>query len=120
VLARDQTPLPLAECTGQLQTAEKCWPEWEMGKQEVACNSEQISETASTLSWLSDQVESSPHASSGAEAQMVDALSLARSYVVEIAVHRSLGLSDSEAIAATARRELRPGCVQHFDSTSFN
>ena len=91
-----------------------------MGKQEVACNSEQISETASTLSWLSDQVESSPHGSSGAEAQMVDALSLARSYVVEFAVHRSLGLSDSEAIAATARRELRPGCVQHFDSTSFN
>ena len=91
-----------------------------MGKQEHACSSERISETASTLSWLSDQVESSPHAAGSNEAHMVDALSLARSYVVEFAVHRSLGLSDSEAIAATARRQLRPGCVQHFDTTSFN
>ena len=76
--------MPLAECTEQLQTAEKCWPEWEMGKQEHACSSERISETASTLSWLSDQVESSPHAAGSNEAHMVDALSLARSYVVDL------------------------------------
>ena len=87
-----------------------------MEKQESACSSGRISETASTLSWLSDQVESSPHAAGSNEAQMVDALSLARSYVVEFAVHRALGLSDSEAIAATARRELRPGCIEHSSS----
>jgi len=91
-----------------------------MGKQEPACSQERISETASTLGWLSEQADCSPHTAGGVEAQMVVALSLARSYVVEFAVHRSLGLNDSEAIAATARRELRPGCVEHSDRTALN
>ena len=91
-----------------------------MGKQDSTCSPEQIAETASTLSWLSEQLEINPHAAGSVEAQMVDALSLARSYVVEFAVHRSLGFSDSEAIAATARRELGPGCVEHLDRASFS
>ena len=91
-----------------------------MGKQDSACSPEQVSETASTLSWLCEQVESSPHGAASAEAQMVNALSLARSYVVEFAVHRSLGLSDSEAIAVTARRELQPVCADHLKRASFS
>jgi len=91
-----------------------------MGKQDSKCSSEQIAEAASTLSWLSEQAEINPHAAGSVEAQMVDALSLARSYVVEFAVHRSLGLSDSEAIAATARRELRQGCIEHLDRASLS
>ena len=91
-----------------------------MGKQDSTCSPEQIAETASTLSWLSEQLEINPHAVGSVEAQMVDALSLARSYVVEFAVHRSLGFSDSEAIAATARRELRPGRIKPLDRAAFN
>ena len=88
-----------------------------MGTQDSACSPEQISETATTLSWLCEQVERRPYDAGSVEAQMVDLLSLARSYVVEFAVHRSLGLSDSEAIAATARRDLRPVCDEHLNRT---
>src|SRR5436190_1716942 len=105
--SRGRTPCSsLAECGAQLQTSRKSRVGVVMGKQDSTCSPEQIAETASTLSWLSEQLEINPHAVGSVEAQMVDALSLARSYVVEFAVHRSLGFSDSEAIAATARREL--------------
>jgi hypothetical protein len=49
---------------------------------------------------------------------MADALSLARSYVVEFAVHRSLGASDLEAVEATARRALNAD--EHRQGRSFN
>jgi hypothetical protein len=62
-----------------------------------------IAETAETWGWLMDQVGSQAATDSG-ETRMIDALSLARSYVIEFALHRSLGASDSEACAATARR----------------
>ena len=75
-----------------------------MSKREQGGSPERISEAVETLGWLADQVPMGSFG--GAEAQMVDALSLARSYVFEFAIHRSLGACDSEAIAATARREL--------------
>jgi len=72
--------------------------------QERTSGLERISETVETLGWLADMVPVSSEGSK--EARMVDALCLARSYIVEFAVHRSLGASDLEATAATARREL--------------
>ena len=73
---------------------------------EPAGSAERIAETAETLSWLTDLVQTGSDGESSSHAGMADALSLARSYVVEFAVHRSLGASDSEAAEATARREL--------------
>jgi len=87
-----------------------------MSKREQAGSPERISETVETLGWLADQVPTGAFA--GAEAQMVDALSLARSYVLAFAIHRSLGASDSEATAATAGRELN--FDEHRLSESLN
>ena len=87
-----------------------------MSKREQGGSPERISEAVETLGWLADQVPLG--ACEGTEAQMVDTLSLARSYVLEFAIHRSLGASDSEATAATARRELN--FDEHRLSESLN
>ena len=73
---------------------------------EPAGSAERIAETAETLTWLTDLVQAGSQGDSSSHAGMADVLSLARSYVVEFAVHRSLGASDLEAAEATARREL--------------
>jgi hypothetical protein len=76
-----------------------------MCKHEQAGSPKRVSETIETLGWLADQVLVDSPATG--EARMADALSVARSYLVEFAVHRSLGASDSDAASATARRELK-------------
>ena len=68
-----------------------------MSGMEPAGSAERIAETAETLSWLTDLVQTGSDGGSNSHAKMVDVLSLARSYVVEFAVHRSLGASDLEA-----------------------
>ena len=83
-----------------------------MSKMEPAGSAERVAETAETLSWLTDLVPTGSNGDSSRHAEMADVLSLARSYVVEFAVHRSLGASDLEAAGATARRELN-SAVQH-------
>ena len=77
-----------------------------MSKMETAGSAVRIAETAETLSWLTDLVQMGSNGNRCSHAEMADLLSLARSYVVEFAVHRSLGASDSEAVEAAARREL--------------
>ena len=84
-----------------------------MSNLEPAGSAERIAETAETLSWLTDLVETGSSGDSSSHTGMADALSLARSYVVEFAVHRSLGASDSEAAKATARRELNVDAHHH-------
>lgn len=79
---------------------------------EPAGSAERIAETAETLSWLTDLVQTGSDGDSR-HAGMADALSLARSYVVEFAVHRTLGASDFEAVEATARRELNSNEHHH-------
>ena len=76
-----------------------------MSKMELAGSAARIAETAETLSWLTDLVQAGSQGDSSSHAGMVDVLSLARSYVVEFAVHRSLGASDLEAADAAANRE---------------
>ena len=77
-----------------------------MSTLEPAGSAERIAETAETLSWLTDLAETRSNGQNASYAEMADALSLARSYVVEFAVHRSLGANDSEAVEASARRDL--------------
>ena len=77
-----------------------------MSKMELAGSAKRVAETAETLTWLTDLVQAGSQGDSSSNAGMADVLSLARSYVVEFAVHRSLGASDLEAGEATARREL--------------
>jgi hypothetical protein len=89
-----------------------------MSRTEAAGSAERIAETAETLSWLTDLVPTGSNGDSSGQANMVDALSLARSYVVEFAVHRTLGASDLEAVDATARRELNVG--EHHHGRPFN
>ena len=84
-----------------------------MSKTEPAGSAERIAETAETLIWLTDLVETGSRGDSSGRDAMADALSLARSYVVEFAVHRSLGASDLEAAQATARRELKVDAHHH-------
>jgi len=67
-----------------------------MSRLEPAGSAERIAETAETLSWLTDLVPTGSNGGGSSHTEMVDALSLARSYVVEFAVHRSLGASDLE------------------------
>ena len=89
-----------------------------MSKMEPAGSAERVAETAETLSWLTDLVPTGSNGDSSRHAEMADVLSLARSYVVEFAVHRSLGASDLEAAEATARRELNTD--EHHHGRSFN
>ena len=77
-----------------------------MSTLEPAGSAERIAETAETLSWLTDLAETRSNGQNASYAEMADALSIARSYVVEFAVHRSLGANDSEAVEASARRDL--------------
>ncbi len=84
-----------------------------MSRMEPAGSAERIAETAETLTWLTDLVETGLEGHGSSHAGMADALSLARSYVVEFAVHRSLGASDLEAANATARRELNIDAHHH-------
>jgi hypothetical protein len=84
-----------------------------MSKLEPAGSAERIAETAETLTWLTDLVQRSSEGDSSSHAGMADVLSLARSYVVEFAVHRSLGASDLEAANATARRDLNIDAHPH-------
>ena len=79
-----------------------------MSEMEPAGSAERVAETAETITWLTDLVQAGSQGDSSSHAGMVDVLSLARSYVVEFAVHRSLGASDLEAADAAANREL--GC----------
>ena len=88
-----------------------------MSEMEPAGSAERIAETAKTLSWLTDLVQTRPDRDRS-HAEMADGLSLARSYVVEFAVHRSLGAGDSEAAEATARRELNSD--EHHRGNSVN
>jgi len=80
---------------------------------EPAGSAERIAETAETLTWLTDLVQTGSNGGSSGHAEMADVLSLARSYVVEFAVHRSLGAGDLEAAVATARRELSSDVHHH-------
>ena len=82
-----------------------------MSEMEPAGSAERVAETAETLSWLTDLVPTGSNGDSSRHAEMADVLSLARSYVVEFAVHRTLGFNDLEAVVATARREL--SSVEH-------
>ena len=84
-----------------------------MSVMESAGSAERIAETAETLSWLTDLVDAGSNGNSKSQDGMADALSLARSYLVEFAVHKSLGASDLEAANATARRELNVDAHHH-------
>jgi hypothetical protein len=80
---------------------------------EAAGSANRIAEAAETLSWLTDLIQTGSNGGSSGHAEMANVLSLARSYVVEFAVHRSLGASDLEAAEATARRELKSDAQHH-------
>ena len=84
-----------------------------MSRMEPAGSAERVAETAETLSWLTDLVPTGSNGGGSSHTEMVDALSLARSYVVEFAVHRTLGFSDLEAVVATASRELNANKHHH-------
>ena len=84
-----------------------------MSTLEPAGSAERLAETAETLSWLTDLVEKRSNGQSTGQTEMADALSVARSYVVEFAVHRSLGANDSEAVEASARRDLSSAAHRH-------
>ena len=59
-----------------------------MSTLEPAGSAERIAETAETLSWLTDLAETRSNGQNASYAEMADALSLARSYVVQFAAHR--------------------------------
>ena len=66
----------------------------------------QFAQAIAALGWLSDQVELDASSGNSELAKMVETLNLARSYLMEFAIHKALGLGNAEALEATARREL--------------
>ena len=66
----------------------------------------QFAQAIAALGWLSDQVELDANSANSELAKMVETLNLARSYLMEFAIHKALGLGNAEALEATARREL--------------
>ena len=66
----------------------------------------QFAQAIAALGWLSDQVELDTSSGNSELAKMVETLNFARSYLMEFAIHKALGLGNAEALEATARREL--------------
>ncbi len=65
---------------------------------------ERLTQTSESLSWLEDLLEG--QAVDADHAQMRMALSLARSYCVEFAMHLTQGMGENAALAATIKGDL--------------